>query len=424
MSELALFGGPAAVPNPLKPFRSMGSGEVAAVQAVVESGCLSGFYGSWGEEFKGGPRVRQFEADWAACFKVKHCVSVNSATSGLYAALAAVGVSPGDEVIVPPYTMSATVMGPLVYGAIPVFADIDPRTFCIDLASVKANFTEKTRAIMAVNLFGHPAQLQELRAFADEKGIYLIEDNAQGPFATQNGVYAGTIGHIGIFSLNYHKHIHTGEGGMCVTNDDRLAFRLQMVRNHAENIVEPSEHDDLTNMIGFNYRMTELSAAVGIVQLQRAEELMQPRLQLAERLTAGLSDLAGIAVPTVLPGYTHTYYVWPTLLDQKSLGVSRDLFVKALQAEGIPMYGGYVQPLYLKALFQKRIAIGRDHFPFTLTNRSYGPGLCPVVEEVEKQIAFIEICAFDLSDSEIDQIIEGVRKVHRNRHDLARQAAA
>ncbi len=424
MTELALLGGSPVISTPFKPFRTMGPGEVAAVQAVVESDCLSGFYGSWGDEFLGGPKIREFEAAWAEAFQVKHCISVNSATSGLYAALGAIGLTPGDEVIVPPYTMSASAVGPLIYGGIPVFADIEPETFCLDIASVEANITEKTKAIVVVNLFGHPAQLHARRALAEKHGIILIEDNAQGPFATENGVFAGTIGHIGVFSLNYHKHIHTGEGGMCVTNDDRLALRMQMIRNHAENIVGPTEHDDLSNMIGFNYRMTELSAAVGIVQLQRQEELIGQRVHIAQRLTEGTKDLEGFTPPVERDGCRHVYYVWTPKIDPATLGISREVLVKALAAEGVPLYPGYVRPLYLLPAFQQRMAMGRNHFPFTLTNRVYARGLCPVAEEMHfhRLLAF-ETCAHTLTDADVDAIIEGIRKVHAQRHKLIPQAA-
>lgn len=212
MSELALLGGVPSISTPFGKYVSLGKEEEEAVVSVVRSGCLSGFFGSWEEGFLGGPKVQEFEAAWAKYFGCRHVISVNSNTSGLFAAIGAAGVGPGDEVIVPATTMSATAMAPLVYGGIPVFADLDPNTFCIDVDSVKANLTEKTKAIIAVNLFGQAAPLAELRNLADENGLILIEDNAQGPLATENGRFCGTIGHIGVFSLNYHKHIHTGEG--------------------------------------------------------------------------------------------------------------------------------------------------------------------------------------------------------------------
>src|SRR5262249_8722448 len=158
-----------------------------------------------------------------------------SATSGLVAAMGAVGIEPGDEVIVPPTTMSATAVAPLAYGGKPGFADIEPETFGPDPAAVRAPITPRTKAIVSANLIGHPARLAELAAIAREHGLYLVEDNAQGPLAAEHGRYAGTVGDIGVFSLNYHKHIHTGEGGVCVTNDDELALRLQLIRNHGEN---------------------------------------------------------------------------------------------------------------------------------------------------------------------------------------------
>src|SRR5437773_6160001 len=269
MSKLALLGGRPTLSDALPYYKSIGQEEQDAAVRVVQSGCLSGFCGSPGEQFFGGPMVRALERAWSQRFGVKHSISVNSAMSGLYASVGALGIGPGDEVIVPPYTMSATAIAPLVYGAIPVFADIEPQTFGLDPDSVRRRITARTKAIIAVNLFGHPARLEELMATAHDHGLRLIEDNAQAPLATDGDRYAGTIGDIGVFSLNYHKHIHTGEGGMCVTNDDGLALRLQLIRNHAENAVEAVGMTDLTNMAGFNYRMTELSAAIGIEQLKK-----------------------------------------------------------------------------------------------------------------------------------------------------------
>ncbi|MBM3596226.1 MAG: hypothetical protein FJX31_10765, partial [Alphaproteobacteria bacterium] len=239
-AKLAVHGGPPAVDRPLSPDSTIGQDEFDAVRRVFQRGSLSGFYGSWGEEFLGGTEVKDFEKAWGERFNVPHVVSVNSATSGLFAAMGALGISPGDEVIVPPYTMSATVMAPLIYGGIPVFVDIEPETFCLDIDKVVAAITPRTKAIIAVNLFGHPARLRELAALARSRGIALVEDNSQGPLATEDGAFAGTVGDIGVFSLNYHKHIHTGEGGMCATRDAALALRLQAIRNHAENIVAPA----------------------------------------------------------------------------------------------------------------------------------------------------------------------------------------
>jgi len=418
--RLALLGGAPEIARPLQPYPSIGAAEAAAVKKVVESGCLSAFYGSPGDQYLGGPNILQFEAAWSARFKARHTVSVNSATSGLFAAMGAIGIGPGDEVIVPPYTMSATVMAPLVYGGIPVFADIDPDTFCLDPAQVRRAISPRTRAILAVNLFGHPAPLAELRALADERSLMLIEDNAQGPLATENGRYAGTIGHIGVFSLNYHKHIHTGEGGMCVTDDDQLANRLRMIRNHGENVVEEWQVNDLTNMIGFNYRMTELSAAVGLVQLADADVHVRRREALAQTLSRELADLEGLTVPTVRPGCRHVYYTWSARMDDAKVGVSRALFSKALLAEGVPNMAGYVRPLYLLPTFQRRIAIGKQGFPFNLSEVTYPRGLCPVAERMyARELIGFETCAYEPTDENVALIVGAFRKVHAQRAALA-----
>ena len=178
MDELAILGGTPVLREPLPPYKSAGQAELEAVSRVIESDCLSGFYGNWCEEFYGGPTVRAFEQAWCERFVVEHTISVNSATSGLFAAMGAIGISPGDEVIVPPYTMSATVIAPLIYGGIPVFIDIEPETFCLDPQAVRQAITPRTKAILAVNLFGHPAPLAELMSIAQEHGLKLVEDNA------------------------------------------------------------------------------------------------------------------------------------------------------------------------------------------------------------------------------------------------------
>lgn len=417
--RLAILGGDPTIDGPLPPDQTIGQDEAKAVMRAFERGSLSAFYGSWGPEFLGGEEVQSFEKEWGERFGIEHVVSVNSATSGLYAALGAIGLSPGDEVIVPPYTMSATVMGPLIYGGIPVFVDIEPDTFCLDVAKVEAAITEKTRAILVVNLFGHPARLKELAALAKARGIYLIEDNAQGPLASEDGAFAGTVGDIGVFSLNYHKHIHTGEGGMCVTRNPELALRMQAIRNHAENIAGPAGITDLTNMVGFNYRMTELSAAVGRTQLDKIEAEVSRRQRLAECLSAGLQGLEGLTVPHVRPDCRHVYYVWALRLDEEKLGVSRADFSAALAAEGFPHSTGYLRPLYMLPLFQNRIAIGRDGWPFTLTDRQYGKGLCPVAEHMyERELVLFEPCAYRVDEALADRLVLAVRKVHAQRHSI------
>lgn len=417
--RLALLGGSPVITAPFADYKSMGAAEEAAVQRVVQSGCLSGFFGSPGPEFGGGPEVQAFEREWSERFGIEHTISVNSATSGLYAACGAIGLSPGDEVIVPPWTMSATVAAPIFYGGIPVFADIEDETFCIDPEQVEKQITDKTKAVICVNLFGHPAKLHDLRTLADRHGIYLIEDNAQSPLGSENGKPAGTIGHIGIYSLNFHKHIHTGEGGMCVTDNDDLATRLKLIRNHGENCTDMLDGGPITNMVGMNLRMTEMSAAVGRVQLSNADAHVEARERIAQRLTDGLQNLDGLSPPVTRDGCRHNFYVWMMKVDEALLGVSRSLFSDALAAEGFPHATGYVAPLYRLPLFRERIAIGRDGWPFTLTERTYDDIACPVTEEMHENKALLfEPCAYDLSDEDVDRMIETVKKVHAGRDQL------
>jgi perosamine synthetase len=419
-SKLAIFGGEPVFREGLPHYNSMGQEELDAVGRVMKSGCLSAFYGSAGEEFFGGPMIKDFEKAWRERFGVRHAVSVNSATSGLYAAMGAVGISPGDEVIVPPYTMSATAMAPLVYGGIPVFADIDPDTFCLDPEAVRRVITPRTKAILAVNLFGHPAPLEELRSIADKHHLRLIEDNAQGPLASEHGCLCGTVGDIGIFSLNYHKHIHTGEGGMCVTDQDELAKRLRLIRNHAENLVEDWGIKDITNLVGFNYRMTELSAAVGIEQLKKIEFHVEQREQLGQRVTSGISGLEGLTPPKVRSGCRHVYYLWAMRFDRNIMGATRGQFSRALAAEGFPHFNGYVRPLYLLPVFQRRTAFGSRGYPFDLSVVSYPKGLCPVCERMhEQELICFETCMYEVTGQSLDLLIEAIHKVHACREELS-----
>lgn len=411
MSRLALHGGTPVIDRPLAPYRAMGEAEAAAAADVVRSGVLSGYFGSPGPEFLGGPQVRAFEEAWAAHAVARFAVAVNSATSGLIAAMGAIGLSPGDEVILPPTTMSATAIAPLVWGGIPVFADIEPATFCLDPAAVAAAITPRTRAILAVNLFGHPAPLAHLRTLADRHGLMLVEDSAQAPAATEHGRRCGTVGHVGVYSLNWHKHIHTGEGGMVVTDDPRLAERLRAIRNHAENNVGAS--DDLVNMVGFNFRLTEIQAAIGRVQLGAIAGHVGRRRALANALSDGLADLPGITVPRARAGCEHDFYVWAARYDAARVGADRAVFSRALAAEGFPHAVGYVPPLYRLPLFRRRVAIGRDGWPFTLTNRTYPDGLCPVAERLHgREILLFEPCAWDIDAATADRLVEAFRKVH------------
>lgn len=426
MTELALFGGPKTIAQPFAKYNSIGREEIEAGKAVLESGQLSGFYGSWDEKFFGGDKVREFEKDWTKFFGVKHAVTVNSNTSGLIAAVGAIGIEPGDEVIVSPWTMSASATAIVVWNAIPVFADIEDETFNLDPASIERNITPRTRAIMVTDIFGHAADMDAIMAIASKHKLKVIEDCAQAPAARYRGRYAGTIADIGVYSLNYHKHIHTGEGGVCVTNDATLAERLQLIRNHAEAVVAGKEVDDLSNMIGFNFRMTEIEAAIGIEQLKKLNILTAARTNQAARLDAGLANLRGLRTSIVKPGCSHVYYVYPLVYDDTQTGVPREQVVKALRAEGVPASTGYLN-LHLLPMYQQRIAHGRNGFPWSAPfyhgTVSYAKGICPVAEDLhDRRYIGMSMCLFDYTAQDIDLLISAFRKVWSNL-DRLRQAS-
>ncbi|OGT89688.1 MAG: pyridoxal-5'-phosphate-dependent protein [Gammaproteobacteria bacterium RIFOXYA12_FULL_61_12] len=422
MQALALLGGPKTIPVPFRRYNSIGPEELAAAKSVIESGVLSQFLGVWHEDFYGGPKVREFERRAAEYFGVKHAVTVNSWTSGLVAAIGAIGIEPGDEVIVTPWTMSATATAILHWNAIPVFADIDPETYNLDPKSIERQITPYTRAIMIADIFGQSADMEEIMALAARHGLQVISDTAQAPGALYKGRYAGTRAHVGGYSLNYHKHIHTGEGGILVTDDDGIAERLQLIRNHAEVVVGDKGVANLANMLGYNFRLGEIECAIGIEQLAKLAGLVASRQSLAAALTDGLRGLAGLQTPVVGQDRSHVYYVYPMQIDPAVLGTTRDRICDALNAEGVAVSRHY-QNIHLLPVYQNRIAYGSKGFPWTsdICRRQvdYRKGICPVAEKLNDETYMgFGMCVYDLDHSDIDRIVEAFRKVWANLDQL------
>ncbi|WP_300428604.1 DegT/DnrJ/EryC1/StrS family aminotransferase [uncultured Thalassolituus sp.] len=412
---LAEAGGTPVIDRVFPRYNSLGTEEAEAVQKVMETGVLSQFLGCWHEDFYGGSKVREFETQCQEYFGVKHAITVNSWTSGLIAAVGALDIEPGDEIIVSPWTMCASATAILQWNAIPVFADIDPHTFNLDPESVRANITEKTRAIMAVDIFGQSADMDALRQIADEFNLRIISDTAQAPAALYKGKFAGTLGDIGGYSLNYHKHVHTGEGGVVVTNDDALAERVRLIRNHAEAVLNDREEMPLNNMLGYNFRLGEIECAIGIEQLKKLPALVASRQHLAERLAEGIRDLPGLQVPVVGEGNTHVYYVFPLLVDPLITGCSKEELAAALKAEGVELATRY-QNLHLLPMYQKKMAYGSTGFPwsaeFSRQSVSYDKGICPVAEVMNDSTYLgFGMCVYDLNEADIDLIIQAFRKV-------------
>lgn len=422
-SQLALLGGKPVSTTPWPVTNTIGEEEKKAVLEVLDSGVLSAFRAAAGPDFLGGPRVRKLEEAWAEYLGVKHAISFNSLTSGLYAAVGAIGIGPGDEVIVSPFTMVASATCALIYGGIPVFADIDPMTYCLDPDSIEARITPRTRAIVVVHLFGYPAEMDAIMAIADRYGLMVIEDCAQAPAAKYKGKYVGTIGHIGGFSLNFHKTIHSGEGGVMVTNDDELALRLRLIRNHGEVIVEDMQVTNLVNAFGGNTRMLEIEAAIAYEQLQKLDWLTEARVRLAGYLDEQLADIPGITPQQLThPESRHVYYFYPMHYDEQVCGLPRDLFVRAVRAEGIELRQGYVRPIYWEPLFQQKIAFGKG-FPFISefydAEINYERGLCPATEAAhEKGLIFGKFCRWPLTEAHMDEVVQAFEKVLKYRSEL------
>ena len=420
---LAINGGKPVLGKPLKEIHNHDQKEVDAVTKIIKNGPLSGFVGLADKRFLGGPAVRSLEAAFGKKFKVKHVVSFNSATTALHGAIVALGIGPGDEVIVPPYTMSASTTAILANGAVPIFADIDPKTFCIDPKSIRERITKYTKAIMVVNLYGQAADFTEILKIAKEHRLKIIEDNAQSPGATWKGKLTGTIGDVGVFSFNVHKTMQTGEGGMLVTNDAKAALRAQLCRNHGEAVVDQMPHYNAGPIFGSNYRMTEIVATMAKIQLGRLDFLTKKRQALAAYLTKEIAKIPGITPPFIHPNNTHVYYRFTMKINEKVLGISRGTLAKALTAEGFGLPAGYIKPAHLLPLFQTRRAFNNTEFPFKSNyyggNPDYSKGTCPVVERLEdEEITLTDICQYPNTKGHVDLFLKALRKVIDHKDEL------
>lgn len=433
MEQLALLGGEKVRTKPFPAYNTIGKEEEDAVVGVIRNGKLSRFLGAWHQDFFGGEQVRALEKNWAEKFGVKHAIAVNSATSALYCAVGAIGVGPGDEVIVSPYTMSASAAGVLVYNGIPVFADVEKDYYCLDYDSIEARITERTKAIIVVDIFGQPYDVERINRLAKEKGLYVIEDAAQAPGAMYKEKFSGTLGDIGIYSLNYHKHIHCGEGGIVVTDNDELADKIRLIRNHAEAVVEAKGTDALVNMIGFNYRMTEIEAAIANEQLKKLDDLVDKRLKNIAYLEKGLEDIPCLEMVKVRPHVKHTFYVYPMKFNEQVAGVPRDRFIEAVRAElpyfeqreseGVKLGGGYVKPLYLQPLYQNLTGFGDLGCPFECPHYkgtlNYSKGICPNCEDLHyKELITHELMLPSMEKEDLDAVIEAFHKVWKLRLNL------
>ena len=416
MKKLAIFGGKKIRDKPFPKYPVITSDEKNAVLEVLESGNLSTFVASPGENFLGGKKIREFEEKFASYMGTKFAIAFNSATSALHAAVAAVGVNPGEEVIVPPYTFTSTATSVLMHNAIPVFSDVKQDTYCLDPTKLNDNSTTLTRAIIPVHLFGHPCDMDEIMKIADKNNYKIIEDCAQAPDATYKGRKVGTIGDCGIFSFQETKNMMTGEGGMLITNDEQIANAARMVRNHGEVILPTMKTRTYeSEILGWGYRMTELEAAIGIIQLQKLKKQNDDRIKLVEYLTNKIHTIDGLT-HFKEDHVKHVYYAYSFSYDEEKIGIQREKFCEAMRAEGIPCSGGYVKPLYLNPLYMEKRAFAFKHYE---GNVKYEKGICPIAELLsEKLLVIIPICRPPATFEDMDDIFNAIKKVINNKNEI------
>ncbi len=397
-----------------KIFNSYDNRESEAAKKVLKSGILSKFLGQYDKDFYGGKYVQKFERYIEKYFNVKYAVTVNSWTSGLVACVGAIDIEPGDEIILPSWTMCACASAILQWNAIPVFADIDQRTFNITAKEIKKKITKKTKAIMAVDIFGQSCDYDEINKLAKKYNLKVISDAAQSIGSKYKGKFSGTLGDVGGYSFNCHKIIRTGEGGVCVTNSRKIYKKLILIRNHGEAVVEKMGEKNITNIIGSNFRLGEVEAAVGIEQLKKLKKLIKQSQNYCSFLTKKLNTLNGLITPKILPFNTHAYYVYPIILDEKKIKVSRKNIFKELIKLGVPAISEGYGNIHLLPMFQKKIAYGKKNFPWSLNsnNINYSKGTLPVSEKLrDKTLICLEMCIYKFTKKDIEYIANSFLKV-------------
>lgn len=417
-SRLAILGGTPVRNRPFSPNVIIGERERRAVLEVLEQNSLSGFHAN----FLGGPRVQAFEGEIAAYFGVRHAIAVNSGTAALHVAIAAANVGPGDEVIVPCYTFTATASAVLHHNAIPIFVDVDPRTFCITAEAVEAAITPRTKAVIPVHLLGNVCRMDAILDVAKRHRLTVIEDNAQSPGAEFQGRLAGTIGDAGTLSFVETKNMVTGEGGMVLTNRDDLAERCRLVRNHGECYLAGKPRPYVANMLGWNYRMTEIEASIGSAQLTQFKAWTEQRVANGRYLDANLR-LSGITPPYYDSDVRHVYHLYALLYDEETVGAPRALFQRALAAEGIPCSLGYPHPLYRNPLFQEGTVYGEGGCPFTcrpgVPPPDYRNLRLPVAEEIcGARSLWSNVVRPPATIEDMQDVVRAFEKAYEGRRDL------
>jgi dTDP-4-amino-4,6-dideoxygalactose transaminase len=405
MAKLAINGG---TPVRTKPFPGWPIKDEAVLQAlreVWESGV-------WGI---GGDKVSKFEREFARYVEAEYGVAVTSGTIALQLAVQAAGIGPGDEVIVPPYTFMATASSVLMANAVPVFADIDPDTFNIDPSSIEATITERTKGIIPVHIGGCPADMDAINAIARKHGLVVIEDCAQAHGAEWKSRRVGAIGDMGCFSFQSSKNLAAGEGGLVTTNNKELEEKVWSLHNCGRR-KEGAWYEH--NVLGANYRMTEWQAAVLLAQMPKLDEQTELRNENALYLAERISEIEGIKLQKRDERVTrHAYHLFIFKYDAELFGVSRERFIAALRAEGIPCSSGY-NPLYREKMFHADIQRCPVGCPYYGGEIDYSKIHLPNVEKACREAVWIFQSVFLGDREDMDDIAGAIEKVVDNIGEL------
>lgn len=357
--------------------------DLAAVEEVLRSDWLTT-----------GPKVAEFERAFADYVGVAEAVAVNSGTAALHVAVHALGIGPGDEVIVPALTFAATANCVVYQGGTPVFADVDPETLLIDPASVAAKLTPRTRAIIAVDYAGQPCDYDALSALAAEHGLTLVADACHAPGGTFKGRRVGSLAELNTFSFHPVKHITTGEGGMVATNRADLAQRMRTFRNHG--ITTDHRQRDKAGSwfyemveLGYNYRISDIQCALGLSQLRKLPRWVKRRQEIAHQYDVGLAACPGVRLLTVRPEVSHAYHLYVIRVQDDRARVFADL-----RAAGIGVNVHYI-PVHLHPFYRQRFGTG--------------PGMCPVAESAYEQVLSLPIFP-TMNDADVGTVIRAVRE--------------
>lgn len=352
---------------------SVGEEEIEAVTEVLRSGYLA--Y---------GPVAKEFEKEFARYVGVKHALAVVNGTIALYTTLKALGVGPGDEVVVPDFTFFATASMVVAAGARPVFADIELTTYGMDPSSLERVITERTKAVIVVHLYGHPARFDEIAGIAREAGAYVIEDCAQAHGAEYYGKKVGSLGDASAFSFYATKNMTMGEGGAVLTDSDEVAERADLLRNHGQ----VGRYNHVT--IGWNFRITNIQAAIGLAQLRKLDKMNERRREIAKRYDEELSLIDEIRTPSEAPWAKHVYHLYTVWVEDD---VDRDRLAEHLRSKGIQVAVHYPKPLHLQP---------------ALTEYSR-PGCCPVAEAASRHVLSLPMHPL-LTDEEVEAVIGAVKE--------------